>query len=154
MKLTKIETPPRTRIDTTVGTRVFAGDTMIYGDTGWRDVKGLDAADFSGDLMVRRINNTVHIRLIALSPPEDLVRPTIVRLPSGLRASGRAMLPLTHTNAVGTQARLWIDGAVARVVMGNTSAVDGVYTSSTKLTGINSFVTDDPWPTSLPGTPL
>ena len=154
MKLTKIETPPRTRIDTTVGTRVFAGDTMIYGDTGWRDVKGLDAAGFSGALEVRRINNTVHIRLIALSPPEDLVRPTIVSLPSGLRASGRVMLPLTHTNAVGTQARLWIDAAVARVVMGNTSAVDGIYTSSTKLTGINSFVTDDPWPTSLPGTPL
>ena len=153
MKLTKIETPPRTRIDTTVGTRVFAGDTMIYGDTGWRDIKGLDAADFSGALEVRRINNTVHIRLIGLSPPEDLVRPTIARLPSGLRASGRAMLTLTHTTAVGVQARLWIDAAIARVVMGNTSAVDGIYTSSTKLTGINSFVTDDPWPTSLPGTP-
>ena len=153
MKLTKIETPPRTRIDTTVGTRVFAGDTMIYGDTGWRDIKGLYAADFSGYLLVRRINNTVHIRLIELSPPEDLVRPTIARLPSGLRASGRAMLTLTHATAVGTQARLWIDAAIARVVMGNTSAVDGVYTSSTKLTGINSFVTDDPWPTSLPGTP-
>ena len=153
MKLTKIETPPRTRIDTTVGTRVFAGDTMIYGDTGWRDIKGLDAADFSGALEVRRINNTVHIRLIGLSPPEDLVRPTIARLPSGLRASGRAMLTLTHTTAVGVQARLWVDAAIARVVMGNTSAVDGIYTSSTKLTGINSFVTDDPWPTSLPGTP-
>ena len=153
MKLTKIETPPRTRIDTTVGTRVFAGDTMIYGDTGWRDIKGLDAAGFSGDLEVRRINNTVHIRLIGLSPPEDLVRPTIARLPSGFRASGRAMLPLTHATAVGTQARLWIDSAIARVIMGNTSAVDEVYTSSTKLTGINSFVTDNPWPTSLPGTP-
>lgn len=29
------------RLDTTVGTRVFAGDTMIYGDTGWRDIKDL-----------------------------------------------------------------------------------------------------------------
>lgn len=141
------------RVDTTVGTRVFVGDTMIYGDTGWRNIKDVYVPEYSGALSIRRVNNFVTLRLTALAPPEDVLRPTIAILQGGLSAVGRSMLPLTQATAIGTQSRLWVDSSVIRIVMGNTSFINEYFTPSTPLTGTNTFLTDDAWPTSLPGTP-
>lgn len=53
MKLTFLGAEPQLRIDTSVGTRVFAGETMIYGDTGWRDIthRYLDMATATGSIL-------------------------------------------------------------------------------------------------------
>ena len=150
MKLTKIETPPRTRIDTTVGTRVFAGDTMIYGDTGWRNVKN---ANYTGSLAVRRVGEMVMVRLNALAPPEDVVLPTVVNLPAGFKSAGRVVGAITKSNSLGTQGRLWIEGGLVRVVVGTGAKIDDPFTPNHQYTGVETFPTSDPWPTSLPGTP-
>lgn len=51
------------RLDTTVGTRVFAGTTMIYGDTGWRDITSLLNPGWTGRVLIKRTTHHVVIRL-------------------------------------------------------------------------------------------
>src|SRR5690625_4226536 len=54
-------------VDTSVGTRVFMGDVMVYGDTGWRDITSTatDALDPSntGTIQLKREGNTVSLAL-------------------------------------------------------------------------------------------
>lgn len=67
MKLTPITNPVALRLDTTVGTRVFAGDTMIQGRTGWRSIDYLLqngwVSEVSGlPVKISRTNNLVELR--------------------------------------------------------------------------------------------
>lgn len=55
-------------VDTTVGTRILAGNTVIYGDTGWRDITSLlTVQPNSGKLRVRRTNGGVHLEFASLT---------------------------------------------------------------------------------------
>ena len=146
MKLTKIETPPRTRIDTTVGTRVFAGDTMIYGDTGWRDVSDTTLVEVTeARLFIRRIGNMVYytadsLRLANDVPPGE----GIVTIPVGFR-SVRAF-------RVGSGATYELNAAVYSSGGGmELHTREGVQAGRRRF--YLNWVTDNPWPTSLPGTP-
>lgn len=152
------------RVDTTVGTRIFAGDTMIHGDTGWRDVT-MHMGDIvgpanTGSISVRRIGNRVLWRfnnflLLSGSGGLSFLAPPDLRM--GWRAQmhwGTQTVVLyndlsftnniTHLNSGGWY---WLNqfaeytGALLR-----TRPVKG-------LTGVSDFTTLDPWPTSLPGTP-
>ena len=138
------------RIDTSVGTRAFAGDTMIFGDTGWRNVT---PGGYTGTLSARRVGEMVMVRLAALAPPEDVVIPTIASLTPGFQSAGRVMGPITRLNSLGVQGRLWIEGGLVRVVVGTGTKIDDPYTPSHQYTGVEIYPTNDPWPTTLPGTP-
>src|SRR5690625_721720 len=58
-------------VDTSVGTRVFMGGVMVYGDTGWRDITSTatDALDPSntGTIQLKREGNTVSLALQGVS---------------------------------------------------------------------------------------
>ena len=139
MKLTKIETSPRTRINTTVGTRVFAGDTMIFGDTGWRNVRGTLVNGWTASgVQIRRINAQVFVKIYALR---------------GVDATDRVFLPMPEGFNWGGNGNVMIIGGVA---VGYSGRAFSLATGLDYFTGYfneGSLVTNNPWPTSLPGTP-
>src|SRR5699024_9231326 len=76
------------RIDTTVGTRVFAGSQMIYGDTGFRKVENLATGfDFSTaahhTMTIRRLGDEITLEGIGVR--SVLERFLTGTLPSGFR---------------------------------------------------------------------
>ena len=165
MKLTKIETPPRTRIDTTVGTRVFAGDTMIYGDTGRRMLTGWDSTGavtygtlpsgivptpgVSGGIYIRRIGHRVTMYLIAANAGSS--SPSIP-IPDGFRVTSA---PFPFTNLFPIRA-----GGVTHARIGATSTfLGGMAAGANMADGTNSYAASiswdatQSWPTTLPGTP-
>ena len=165
MKLTKIETPPRTRIDTTVGTRVFAGDTMIYGDTGRRMLTQWNSAGevtygtlpsgiaptpgASGGIYIRRIGDRVTMSLIAAQAGSSA---SSIPIPDGFRVTSA---PFPFTNLFPIR-----EGGVTHVRIGSTFAYLGNMTAGANMAdGTNSYAASiswdatQPWPTTLPGTP-
>ena len=165
MKLTKIETPPRTRIDTTVGTRVFAGDTMIYGDTGRRMLTQWSSAGevtygtlpngiaptpgASGGIYIRRIGHRVTMSLIAAKTDSSAAS---IPIPDGFRVTSA---PFPFTNLFPIR-----EGGVTHVRIGATFAYLGNMTAGANMAdGTNSYAASiswdatQPWPTTLPGTP-
>ena len=163
MKLAKIETPPRTRIDTTVGTRVFAGDTMIYGDTGWRDmsqylVPGLAISSSFGRARMRRIGGRVEFDVKL-----DVAQSGLTEIFNGIPMGFRPMSQYPMDNQIftapttGAGASLLTSGTHIGVFYPNTSPLrTGAATpwpDQGTIAWTSSYSTSDPWLTSLPGNP-
>ena len=163
MKLTKIETSPPIRIDTTVGTRVFAGDTMIFGDTGWRDmsqylITGLAISSNFGRARMRRIGGRVEFDMKL-----DVLQQGMVGIFQGIP---RGLWPISRypmDNQAFTASKL--GATVSELKSGTHTGVfypndnpirTGVATpwpNQGTIAWTSSYTTDDPWPTSLPGLP-
>lgn len=129
--------------DDSVGTRVFIGDVMIHGDTGWRNISSSLLNGWSGGAFVRRIGNVVYIRCAYL----DAVSATsliALSLPSGFRG------PETHPIPANIHNQKWLFCRVLTADLQIERNID----ASTKRELAGSFPTIDPWPTTLPGTPL
>ena len=163
MKLTKIETSPPIRIDTTVGTRIFAGDTMIHGDTGWRDmsqflVAGLAVSSNFGRARMKRVASRVYFDLKL-----DVTQPGVTRVFDGIPIGFRAMSLYPMDNQIftasttGAGASLLTSGTHVGVFYPNSSPLQtGAATPWPEpgtIAWTSSYSTSDPWPTSLPGTP-
>ena len=165
MKLTKIETPPRTRIDTTVGTRVFAGGQMIYGDTGRRALASWDAEgnitgnmptglnpspDTAGYVAIRRENNLVTLYIRGGEATGETV---VVRdLGTGYTAHGDTW-ELAFCR-VGT----YTNGKTALVRLGQgritfTGIAPGDKFGDAQYHVVIRWAPTDAWPPALPGTP-
>ena len=163
MKLTKIETSPRTRIDTAAGIRVFAGDTMIYGDTGWRDVSGylspgLIVSSAFGRVRIRRIGGRIEFD-IKVDVLESGLTSILERMPIGFRSISRYPMDngiFTHT-AVGGGASQLKAGAHVGVFYNNDqplrTGASTPFPNPGTVAWTGAYPTDDPWPASLPGTP-
>ena len=174
MKLTKIETPPRTRIDTTVGTRVFVGDTMIYGDTGLRrlaswDSEGVDIPnslkDFEpsdpnltarpGGIWIRRQDNvvTLHVAYAKALKDNPEIRPSPVGF-GGQPYTGRPYpsAPMAY-KLDGVYQFSTMEAAIGllrfRVPEGAIIESPGAGGYGVEIT----WHTRENWPTSLPGIP-
>ena len=139
------------RVDTSVGTRVFSDKTMVYGYTGVcvaNDlVPGLDFTqrDHHGAWIARE-GNTVSLWGTGYSIGASHLTDT---LPSGFRpptghyvanvgsgAAGGAIYPVGHHNA-------W-----TRLTFSGGNPPEGL-----NLSIQARWVTGDPWPSTLPGTP-
>ena len=165
MKLTKIETSPPIRIDTTVGTRVFAGDTMIFGDTGRRMLTGWNSAGevtygtlpsgivpipgVSGGIYIRRIGARVTIYLIAAQAGSSA--PSIP-IPDGFRVTSA---PFPYTNLLPiraggvTHARI----GVAFIFLSEATKGANMADGSNSYAASISWDATQSWPTTLPGLP-
>lgn len=131
-------------VDTSVGTRVFLGDVMIHGDTGWRDVISLRIGSIGsvGRILIRRSGSTVEVRIQSPSGLSGDFLP----LPSGFTATaldvalGAALgtAPLPHSVRVNGSSILALPHALTLTGSGYAAQL--------------RFTTSDPWPTSLPGT--
>lgn len=123
-------------------------EQLIYGDTGWRTITPVNAS--SGSVQIRRIGNTVTARTIGIVVVPGGGQVAYAVLPSGFRASA--------TNAFGWVSNVSTNSELNRIQAENNGlAWIGDFTGarSTRPTfafeGELSWVTDDIWPTSLPG---
>lgn len=130
------------RRDDSAGTRIFIGDVMIHGDTGWRDVTALRTGSGTVDsVLIRRLGDTVHLRL---KQPTGVVG-ELLALPAGFRATALD-LPLGASDQSQPQS-LRINGSSVVTILSELTVTDQSYSATTV------WLTHDPWPTTLPGTP-
>ena len=153
------------RVDTSVGTRVFAGNQMIYGDTGRRALASWDAEgnitgnmptglipspNTAGYVVVRRENNLVTMYIRGGEAAQNTV--AVNGLGPGYTAYGDTWelgvcrVGTTHTGKV-AMVRL----GSGHVTITGVSAGDKFGDSQYHV--VIRWAPDDTWPTSLPGKP-
>ena len=131
------------RIDTSVGTRVFAGNTMIFGDLPWIDISHLLEAGWTGGVYVNRSTDLLTFRVNALTGGEGAGL-TVMRAPLGLRpriyaTTARWELPTASTPAQYWRGQFSVGGALTVLAIPNSP-----------LYGDFSVPTDAQWLTSIP----
>ena len=150
------------RVDNSVGTRIFAGETMIYGDTGWRDVQSLIGPGLlvtegvSGGFQsrVRRVGNSVWWAF-RFRPGEQFVgtKQSIEILP-GSTPAGFKENPASFASFGGSMD--FTGGQLSLTNEGGSSRIAIYTTANWRMTsyGVSGFYsTNEPWPASLPGLP-
>lgn len=143
------------------------------GDTGWRTIPTNPAVPMSaGSLQVRRVGNLVRLRLSGLQPAAGTAQPVHILASSGTEGtfsyvgfrpnSGlRAPFVVTRSNSIAEWHNLVAWGSGNLTVLTwyswqtvNSGAVTNNLTwpSTSPIIGEVTWITDDPWPTTLPGT--
>lgn len=137
------------------------GWTVLYGDTGWRDIKTLldPFWDSTSNLQLRRINKIVYLRSNGLKVGDN---------PTGARSANKTLFTNRADMPLGFRGAGWgtCHGAVniGSVQMGaiyssrdahdfSIRAVPGVgnWTKGDSCSFNLSYVTENDWPTVLPG---
>lgn len=140
------------RVDTSIGTRVFSGNIMIYGDTGTRRVDELAASfDFTTSqldkMTIRRVGDVVTLESKGVRTVAD--RWLTNDLPSGFRPKSGEY---SSTRGIALS-----NGALVPVGNGNTvyriSSAGEILSAGASVDFRAEWVTDDSWPASLPGMP-
>ena len=152
------------RVDTSVGTRVFSGYTMIYGDTGRRVLASWDAegnitgnmptglipsSDTPGHVVIRRENNLVTLYIRGAEASQNTV--AINGLPLGYTANSDTWelgfcRVGTHTNSKEALVRL----GAGHVTITGVSAGDKFGNSQYHV--VIRWAPDNLWPGALIGT--
>lgn len=152
MKLTPINPSMPVRIDTSAGTRVFAGTTMITGDTGTRDVSDFaEGFDFSTSthhrMTLRRVGDQVFLEATGVRTIDDVWITKV--LPGGFRPRPG------EYNAL--RGFVLNKGVISTVGNSNTllrlSRSGGDFKTGDAIIVSATWFTSDGWPTALPGTP-
>ena len=151
------------RVDTSVGTRVFAGDVMIYGDTGTRGLVEWDSegvvtygempvgleptSGVRGGIYIRRINEDVTVSLIGVSATN--VAP-IIPVPDGFAVT-YAPFPMITMNPV--RSKMTISAKVGRGYLYLTGAIvgDRLGDSGPSYAATMTWKATDSWPKSPTG---
>ena len=121
------------------------GWTVLYGDTGWRSVPDWFTNNWNaGKLLVRRINNAVHL-LIDQTTAAGATGELVINLPAGFRSSSPAVRPLFATLTQPAQ-------VYRSYTLGNTLTVPNTSKTTPVLTCTTLFMTNDDYPNTLPGT--
>ncbi|MGZ0067847.1 pyocin knob domain-containing protein [Microbacterium arborescens] len=142
------------RVDQTAGRAIYTWDDLngreqlIYGDTGWRDVSallmnGAGATTF----LIRRIGFTVYARISSLQLPSTAVGDTVLTLPIGFGCIETYGL-LRESVATGGGFGFALGGGIR--LYANVSG--GANNTTHRFTGVLQAITDQAWPTALPGT--
>jgi hypothetical protein len=131
--------------DESVGRRQFAWDTvnnrwqMVYGDTGWRTVTLENG--WTGTVYVRRIGYTTYVRGAALAGG-SATADTFYTLPTGFKPLLTSYFPgLSGATATAINLAVNVGGAISTA-----------RPLSSGWAGEISFVTNDAWPATNPGT--
>ena len=127
-----------------------AGNTgwrVAYGDTGWRNISSLLSNGWGGSVYVRRINDSVELRVEGLARSDT--SNTIMTFPTGflpsLVASHGLRFNLQQADPTASQTRFRIVSNIFSTF--NSPTVPGPYYGGYTWTG------SEAWPTTLPGTP-
>lgn len=138
-------------VDTSVGTRVMAGNVMIHGDTGWRNVESLLVngwVKYVYPAKIRRIGNRCTLnaylaRTVGAGATSERFMespPAGFQLPVQTQFGGSVLGSITSTAQV---VRLTSTGF----------AIPNYLNIQPQMWVHIDWITDSPWPTSLPGTP-
>lgn len=146
---------PMQRVDNIAGRAIYTWDDtnnreqLIYGDTGMRDISASLLNGWKADnIRIRRVGSTVTLSVWKLDPATKTDTFAYV-LPAGFGPAGGyngslAFIVRTTGSSVGslliTAQTKYIQPEPAGISFG----AGGI--------GLISWTTDDPWPTSLPGT--
>lgn len=125
------------RVDTTVGTRVFAGSTMIYGDTRWRLVPSTDP---SVNVYMRRVNEKVYAR-VSTTAFAGSGTTKVVDIPMGLRPENINRLLYSENSGDAPSKLLVAFPSQAWLELRSKTQDAPVYFDV-------SWITVDPWPTA------
>lgn len=144
-----VEPFQRYLVDETAGRTVKVWDyvnnreQIIYGDTGSRRLPIPSALDPQGDFFLRRVGNTVRLRMTAVkfTTTGNITIPGVI--PSGFRPVGYFPLTSTPYWSAETSVRARVTGADVQIL----ATVPGGITNFEA-----SWDTNEPWPTTLPGT--
>ena len=124
------------------------GWRVEYGDTGWRDYTDVPGGIKSGQVLIRRKESRLFLHLETMTPDSTGTNFSLGRLPVGFRGTGF------------TTRWTMADGSFTNpeVFTGNVSKLGyvniyGTFSKEPALTGTASYLTTEPWPSSLPGTP-
>lgn len=121
------------------------GWTVLYGDTGWRSTPAWFTNGWNAvKLLVRRINNTVHL-LVDRTTAAGATGELTINLPAGFRSSSPAIRPLFSTLTQPAQ-------VYRSYVLGNLLVAPNTSKTTPMLSCTISFVTNDDYPNILPGT--
>lgn len=144
-----------TRVDQTAGRVIYQWDDLnnrdqlIYGDTGWRDVTSLFPVGkvTAGTVWIRRIGYQLHLSFNDTTfGGQSSIGNITLNLPSGFRFT--TPFPGIAFAMAGGQSNSYhirIDNGYPGLVLQQVS-------SGTWLRSEHCWATDDPWPTTLPGT--
>lgn len=130
-----------------------AGNTgwrTVVADTGRRDLGSVLVNGWTAGIQIRRLNGTVSV-LITAPVGTAATSDTMYVLPSGFRSTGLTNIstryPLVVNNALDTSRSFASDVSTfgLRFLGAAYTGVNGGVVTAT-------WLTDDPWPTTLPGT--
>lgn len=133
-------------VNTSVGTRIFSGNTMIHGDTGERSWVVPESANMtSGRVVIRRVGDMVFVefRNCVFS---TVTNPAIGIFPPGFRPS--MIFPFSLYS--GSWPLLDGSGRITYAGYVNLYRVP----LNTEVSGTAIFSTTNAWPSSLPGLPI
>ena len=121
------------------------GWRVEYGDTGWRNLSSLLPSTWAGEMSITRTQNRVTIIGSNIRPGET-GDAHMLELPAGFR-------PARTTTGVGNESGAYkaiyaLNYSPYRLQIRNIAAVNSWLNFSI------TYVTQDAWPTSLPGTPI
>ena len=137
-------------IDTSVGTRIYVGDVMIHGETGWRDIGAnlLDGwAPAANRVLIMREGNDVTLRLDTTRTSDASTFSNILDLPTGFNPAGRARIaPVFITSSK----QGWFDNISGPLRVRDLASS---LSEEDRITTTIKWITADPWPSSLPGVP-
>ncbi len=153
------------RVDQTAGRAIYQWDDLngreqiIYGDTGWRLISPpvVPTKVDSGTAQIRRIGSNVYLRFVdvVLSSAATGYCPifTSTDIPVNFRPFGaeRTMQNVGQVNNALAQQVISIFGEVAWARQVDNAAVS-LTRPTAGLKGTVQWLTDDAWPTTLPGT--
>ena len=130
------------------------GWTMMYGDTGWRDVSTLLLNGWknkANHMTIRRINCKVILRFPFVGlDGSAATRPVFITLPDGFKYRNGSNYGAIGTIVVGNGFELGTN-ANLQIVSKDFNSLSTT-PSSLDMTGELSWTTDDPYPSTLPGT--
>jgi hypothetical protein len=152
------------RVDQTAGRAIYtwnplnSQDQLVYGDTGWRTVTpNTNATVTGGTVRFRRIGNQVYLRFVdlALSTGANGFGELFAAadIPIGFRPNGveRSMQMVGQTNNATYLQVISIYSAVAWLYQ-TIGIANSLSRPPSPLQGTVTWVTDEAWPTTLPGT--
>jgi hypothetical protein len=153
------------RVDQTAGRAIYQWDDvnnreqLIYGDTGWREVAVVTGAGraLSGLVRYRRCGNQVTLRVIDVlldtATTGAVVIITAAEMPIGFRpaANYRVQQTIGQANNGADQEVISNYGEIAWIRRITNAGVSIAHPPAA-LSGYLSWITDEVWPTTLPGT--
>lgn len=124
------------------------GWRVEYGNTGWRVYDSVAGGIKSGQVLVRRKNSKVFIHFEDMTPENTGTNISLGRFPAGFR--GR---DLSHRWVILNGTTTVPDFYTGKVSTLGYVNIYGTFSDAPELTGTAEYLTDETWPTSLPGTP-
>lgn len=135
------------------------GWRVEYGDTGWRRLEPVgEYFTGEGDILLRRINNNVTIKFVGVGV--DTQGRTMVYLsepgyiPVGFRGEYGDRISFWASNMIANPNYLLTIAQGSRIRYQLTTATGShPGTGNQAMRGQGTWITDSPWPSTLPGTP-